>query len=190
MVSHYNWGADRKTMLTLYRSLIRSKLDYGCFIYGSARKSYIELLDPIQNQALRLCLGAFRTSPAESLCAQAQEPPLAYRRDKLALQYAARIKSNANNPTYDTVFNPKFKDQYNLKPNSIPPLGIRLSYHIQQLDMDMENVSEITTTKHPPWEITPPNINFNLSQFPKETTPAYITPGAGSVFVYIALLEN
>ena len=31
------WGADRTTFLKLYRSLVWSKLDYGCIIYGSAR---------------------------------------------------------------------------------------------------------------------------------------------------------
>jgi len=30
-----------QTLLHLYRSLIRSKLDYGCIVYGSARGSYI-----------------------------------------------------------------------------------------------------------------------------------------------------
>jgi len=36
----------------LYRSLIRSKLDSGCIVYGSARSSYLRMLDPIQNHAL------------------------------------------------------------------------------------------------------------------------------------------
>ena len=38
-------------------------------MYGSARKSYLQMqmLDPIHNQGLRLCLGAFRTSPVEIL---------------------------------------------------------------------------------------------------------------------------
>jgi len=52
---------------TLCRSLIRSKLDYGCIVYGSARGSYLQMLDPVQNHALRLCLGAYRTSPSSSL---------------------------------------------------------------------------------------------------------------------------
>ena len=34
-------------------------LDYGCIIYGSTRKSYLQMLDPIHNQGLRLALGAF-----------------------------------------------------------------------------------------------------------------------------------
>ena len=41
VLSHTSWGADRTTLLKLYRSLVRSKLDYGCIIYGSARKSYL-----------------------------------------------------------------------------------------------------------------------------------------------------
>ena len=61
VVAHTSWGADQQTLLHLYRSLIRSKLDYGCIVYGSARDSYLRMLDPIQNHALRLCIGAFRT---------------------------------------------------------------------------------------------------------------------------------
>ena len=72
---HTSWGADRTTLLKLYRSLVRSKLDYGCIIYGSARNSYLQMLDPIHNQGLRLALGALRTSVA-SLYVEADEPSL------------------------------------------------------------------------------------------------------------------
>jgi len=64
VVAHTTWGADQQTLIHLYRSLIRSKLDYSCAVYGSARGSYLRMLDPIQNHALRLCLGAYRTSPS------------------------------------------------------------------------------------------------------------------------------
>ena len=36
VLSHTSWGADLTTLLKLYRSLVRPKLDYGCIIYGSA----------------------------------------------------------------------------------------------------------------------------------------------------------
>ena len=54
VVAHSSWGADQQTLLHLYRSLIQSKLDYGCIVYGSSRGSYLQMLDPIQNHALRL----------------------------------------------------------------------------------------------------------------------------------------
>jgi len=59
---------------------------YGCIVYGSARSSYLRVLDPVQNHALRLCLGAYRTSPSSSLCVLANEPPIYVRRQKLSIQ--------------------------------------------------------------------------------------------------------
>jgi len=91
VVAHTSWGAGQQTLLHLYRSLVRSKLDYGSIIYGSARESYLRMLDPIQNHALRLCLGAFGTSPASSMCVQANEPPLYIRRKMLSIQYSLRL---------------------------------------------------------------------------------------------------
>ena len=81
VLSHTSWGADRTTLLHLYRSLIRSKLDYGSIVYGSARKSYLQMLDTVHNHGLRLALGAFRTSPVSSLNVEADEPSLWLRRE-------------------------------------------------------------------------------------------------------------
>ena len=55
-------------------------------MYGSARKSYLQMLDPIHSQGHRRCLGAFRTSPVESVYVDAHEPCLGARRAKLSLQ--------------------------------------------------------------------------------------------------------
>ena len=70
--------------------------DYGNFIlelcagqvvYGSARKSYLNILEPVAKQALRICLGAYRISPVSSLQVLAHEPPLELRREQVSLQY-------------------------------------------------------------------------------------------------------
>ncbi|GFO13746.1 RNA-directed DNA polymerase from mobile element jockey [Plakobranchus ocellatus] len=60
VVGHTDWGADRATLLKLYRTLVWSKLDYGSVIYGSAKKHVLRALDPIHHQGLRIALGAFR----------------------------------------------------------------------------------------------------------------------------------
>ena len=112
MLSHTSWGADRTTLLKLYRSLVRSKLDYGCIIYGSARKSYLQMIDPIHNQGLRLALGALRTSPVASLYVEADEPSLYLRREKLSLQYAIRLADNPSNPAHEVTFPPNYVNLY------------------------------------------------------------------------------
>ena len=90
VLSSSDWGGDHTVLLNLYRSLIRSKLDYGSIVYGSARKSYLKSLDTIHHQGLRLALGAFHISPIESLYAESNEPSLYIRREKLSLQYVTK----------------------------------------------------------------------------------------------------
>ena len=107
VVSGTEWGGDRKVLLRLYQSLVRSKLDYGSIVYGSARKSYLQLLDPIAHQGLRLALGAFRTSPVESLLTEANELPLNLWRQKLLMQYCIKLAAHTDNQTYGCVYNPQ-----------------------------------------------------------------------------------
>ena len=126
VLSNTNWGGDRSVLLNLYRSLVRSKLDYGSIVYGSARKSYLKCLDTIHHQGLRLALGAFRTSPVESLYAESNEPSLYTRREKLSLQYTMKLAANPKNPAHNCVFNPKYERFYNNTPSAIKPLGLRI----------------------------------------------------------------
>ena len=82
-----DWGADRSVLMRLHCSFVHSRLEYGFAVFSSARKSYLKKLDPIQNQGLRIRLGAFRTSPMESLYVEANKPPLYLRFDKVCVQY-------------------------------------------------------------------------------------------------------
>ena len=109
VASSQEWGTDKFVLLKLYRSLVRSKLDYGCVVYGSARPSYLKVLNTIHHQGLRLSLGAFRTSPVESLYVEAGELPLEHRRIKLSLQYVTKLKSTPSNPAFNCVFKPEYE---------------------------------------------------------------------------------
>ena len=78
-------------------------------VYGSASTSYLKALDTIHHQGLRLCLGAFRTSPVDSLYVEAKEPLLDLRRLKLTLQYNVKLKANIDNHAFDCVLNPQYE---------------------------------------------------------------------------------
>ena len=95
-------------------------------MYGSARKSYLQMLDTVHHQGLRLALGAFRTSPVTSLYVEADEPSLYLRREKLSLQYAIRLAANQRNPAFKVTFSPQFLELYEHKPNAIKPFGLRI----------------------------------------------------------------
>ena len=115
VVPYTKWGADCQALLKLYRALVHSQLDYGIFIYRSARKSYLKKLDPIHHKGLRLVLGTFRTSPAVSLYTEIHEAPLQLRCEKLALQYCTKLKSCSSIPSYNCIFSPKHKQQFEQK---------------------------------------------------------------------------
>ena len=123
-VAHSECGADKKVLLLLYRSLICSKLDYGSIVYGSACKSYLKVIDTIHNRRLHLSIGAFRTSPVNSLFVEANEPSLSHSRLKHSLQYLLKLKANPSNPTHKIVLNPECKNLFARKPNPIPQSGI------------------------------------------------------------------
>ena len=162
MLSHTSWGADRTTLLKLYRSLVRSKLDYGCIIYGSARKSYLQMLDPIHKQGLRLALGAFRTSPVASLYVEADEPSLYSRREKLSLQYAIRLAANPSNLAHEVTFPPNCVTLYEQKPKAIKSFGIRISPLLESANNKPQNIEKHFTPNIPAWCMKPPEILFDL----------------------------
>ena len=168
VVSKLDWGADTTVLLRLYRALVRSKLDYGCVVYSSARKSYLKKLEPIQNQALRLCLGAFRTSPMQSLYIEANEPPLYLRWEKLSLQYALKLKSNMGNPTYEVAFQPQYHNFYTSKPSFIPSFGHRISDSFPQICADDTSIASFSFTKIPPWKLPKLIINTSLTKHKKD----------------------
>ena len=174
VVSSMEWGADRKVLLRLYRSLVRSKLDYGCIVYGSARQSYLRKLDSIHNQGLRLALGAFRTSPVNSLYAEANEPSLNLREKKLSLQYYLKLKSNPDNPTHQVVFEPLYKDEFIEKEKVIPPFSLRCEADINCIDVDLEDVANHKISEVPLWTSNSPTYNYFLASDKKATTDPVI----------------
>ena len=166
VLSNTIWGVDRKILLRLYRALIPSKLDYGCIVYGSARPSYIKRLDTVHNQGLRLFLGAFRTSPVQSLYVEAIEPPLDMRRTRLSLQYCDKRMSNEVNPAYSAVFQSDIVATYEAKVRAIKPLGLRIGRHLGFHTHVIAPYKVIT----PPWKVIEPTVCFDLCKYKKSET--------------------
>ncbi|GBO37713.1 hypothetical protein AVEN_149962-1 [Araneus ventricosus] len=151
------YGAESSSLLKIYRALIRSKLDYGSAIYGSASKSTLRPLDTIHNQGLRLSVGAFRTSPILSLYVLCNEPSLELRRERLALNLFFKIKSDDSHPSHYNVINPKYGTLFSIRPSFTPTFGFRIGKilrSINTVDFPVLNKSD----EFPPWKDT--RLNF------------------------------
>ena len=94
MISRINFGPELKTLLRLYWAIGETKIDYGSQIYSSASTGALEALNPVHNEALRICTGVFRSSPVPSLLAEAGNPPLDLQREEQCLRYLTRLENN------------------------------------------------------------------------------------------------
>lgn len=66
VLSHIYFGAD-KLLLPVFPSQIVSQLSYGSFVFGSANKTSLRMINSLLHRGLRFSFGAFQTNPVERL---------------------------------------------------------------------------------------------------------------------------
>lgn len=97
------WGGDPRTLLQLYKGIIRTHLDYGSqFISPTTKRNKIKL-DTIQFQALRVVLGCMRSTPTNLLLAESGEESLELRRIWLAKKFVIKNIKFRNNIIIDLI---------------------------------------------------------------------------------------
>ena len=171
-VSRTSYGADRRTLMLFYRSLIRSKLDYGCFIYDSASTSAKRTLDTIHHTALRIVTGAFRTSPVMSILADADEPPLSIRRKMLGMRYACKLRQFPAHPTYNSVFSHRITALFRAGERSVP-FGVRIRSLFDESGIKLRKVRKLAHIRSAPWDLVTAETDISLTTARKsDFTPA------------------
>ena len=96
-------------MLRIYQAIIRSRVDYGCSLPGTAAHSSLQLLDSIHNAVIRLRTGDYRSSTVASIHTDSSEKPLSLSRDQrqLLLQYYARTIQFPSSAMCQSMFPPQ-----------------------------------------------------------------------------------
>ena len=169
-VSRTSYGADRNTLLLLYRSMIRSKLDYASFVYECASESSKRRLDSVHHASLRVVTGAFRTSPVASLLAEAHEPPLSLRRQMLGMRYALKLRQFPTHPAYPYVFSQDTLSLFLSRPRKYIPFCLRMQDLFARSGISLRDVMCVDTSSSPPWQSVTPQINLSLSDVKKSET--------------------
>ena len=139
-------------------------------MYGSAKPSYIKRLYTVHNQGLQLCLGAFRTSPVQSLYVDANDPPLDMRRTRPSFQYCVKLMSNEVNPTYSAVFQSDIVASYEATERAIKPLGLRIGRHLDEVGFHTRFIAPYTVMETPPWKLIVQTVCFDLCKYKKSET--------------------
>ncbi|GFV06924.1 putative RNA-directed DNA polymerase from transposon X-element [Trichonephila clavipes] len=151
VLSNTSWGADRTSLLRVYQAIVLSRIDYGCVAYGSACNSTLQKLDPVHHMALRICSGAFRTSPVQSLYVNCHQLPLDLRRRKLSLAYYFKILSVPSHPLQNVYMSTSMKRLYDARPSNIRPFMDRMKLHISELDLPNVRIQQRNLFLFQPW---------------------------------------
>ncbi len=158
VLSHTKWGADRRTLLMLHRSLVLSKLEYGCELYSSATPARLRTLDSVHHSGLRLATGAFRTSPIPSLLVAAGEMGLERRRQSHVARTWYRVQRLSGSPTKDCISISTFHPFFDLHPGFPKPFSYRAREILADLSLPQTAVLCGNIPRLSPWDL--PEVTY------------------------------
>ena len=178
-LSHTSWGSDPVTLYKLYIMLLKPKIEYGMEAYASAAKSYIKMIDPIQNAALRIALGAFKTTPVVSLHAETSCLPQPYARQLKTLNLYLRLHSNASHPMHECCreLEEFGDDEEEDNPiESVPEKSfLGMAYRLQDnYHLDLSYILTEPMPSQPPWKISKVHMCQELQLLKKNEYPQQI----------------
>jgi ribonuclease HI len=168
-LGHHTWGADTGILLSIYKSLVRSRLEYGLIAYGACSKTTREPIEVLQRAALRIILGAYRTTPSDSLYVLSRKMPLQLRFEQLTLNYAAQIYFQPSHPNHSLLYPPLETVPKHTK-LSFMPIAERIHLFLQRHSLSFPPSFYKPELRIPPWRIPSPKMLFDLATHSKNVT--------------------
>ena len=156
-VTHTKWGADRTSVLKLYKAIILPKLLYASEVFATASVNELKKLEPVHNTALRIATGAFCTSPVMSLLAESGIPSLLNIIKAKNMKYFVKIKKFPYTLIDDEVLNA----------DCVPILNTP-EEQLYKLELETEKIMTQQLPVHPPWKKS--SINICIRDWPYRQT--------------------
>jgi hypothetical protein len=70
------WAADPVILVRLYKALIRSRVEYGAFLFHKVKNKQVQKLEKIHYRAIRGALGYRNRTTTNIMLAEAKEIPI------------------------------------------------------------------------------------------------------------------
>ena len=172
-ISHRHWGADRQTLIKLYKVLLCSKLDYASPFYASAAQSHLSKLNVLQNSSLRIATGCRKTTPITTLEIETNIPSLKIHRDQLMCRYYSRLRQLPECPATNELILARHSCPENVHCSFVP--HTRAIFSSIGLPCPRFIASPLISPL-PQWFNVNNNIFTNFNSIPKSSlSPAAIT---------------
>ena len=163
IIASSKYKTSTQDLLNIYKTLILPKIEYGSLAYHTATPTNLKILDPIHHKCLRICLGAFRTTPINSLYVESNITSLDLRRKIACIQYYFRnqeiekrnITTIFQNPNSDVIFERRKKGPF--------PIGMLIRKYLNFFDIGTPKIIIKRIPHFPPWFTPNIDICFELN---------------------------
>ena len=114
VLSSTDWGCSRTLLRRVFTAYIRSKIEYGTYLFHHIRPKSIHKINLIQNEAMRCITGARKTSPILSLQIEVFLPPIELRLQYLFTKWYIKCSSTkAKKDIVNTICTNRFRELIN-----------------------------------------------------------------------------
>jgi ribonuclease HI len=171
ILTRKNYHCDRKTLLRLLNVIIIPVLDYSSIIFSNANKTLLSKLNTVLNTGIRLCTGAYRTSPIDSLLIESGQLNFNLRNTIAILKYGVKILSWNNHPLKEKIQDDTAYNSLKNRSLNYQPLFVRIKSNL--LKYNIHTNCEFDKTKFqesPPWLNCNADVNTSLDKFKKSET--------------------
>jgi Reverse transcriptase (RNA-dependent DNA polymerase) len=159
MVSGTSWGADSKSLLLIYKSLVRSVLLYGSAAYGGLSAYNIKKLESIQYNALRIISRAMKGIPSLDLTVYCGEMPIATQILEMQCRYFVKIKNSPDSAAASVACD-HWANHYGLASKNSKTL-VNSTLEFSPI-LDTLDVAPKKLASTPPWLLKAPCFNISL----------------------------
>ena len=145
------WGADRKSLIKIYEAQIRNKITYGCPAFISLSDTYLKRLESIQNSALRVALGTWRSTRVANMQTETNVEPLKLHIQQQSITQYYKIKAmGPNNNVHAQIFNDNEIENQNYSRFFKKPFILKTQSIIQNWNLPKTPPSKVSNTQSSP----------------------------------------
>ena len=165
-LSSINLEPNTTSLININKATILSKIDYGLTIYGETSKENIRKISSIYNAAIRMSLGAFRTTPIKNMLAESNMLAIPIRKEYLLGRLLPKLLNPKKSALNEIVNNAISRKR---KPKRKSCIFRTLEY-AQNNNLNTK-YPKIPNQNNPPWFLKSSAIDMSLSTWKKSETP-------------------
>ena len=167
-LSNWNYGADAVVLRRIYLATVRPIMEYAAPVIHTMAKSWLDKLQRIQNEAMRIITGAHRTTHIKFLETETNIIDMETRMEQLTIQYYTRTLSRRGHPVREILNEKIDEEKLRNKARTHGNFANRIEDLLSKYELPLERIRPTIDTRNPPWIVNQINTCNGMMRMNKE----------------------